>query len=205
MPTLLLWLLPGGFIVWLLGKMSGEKAAREDHLLNGLNGGARGGALPPSPLFSKRGLRSLSGLDRPGPQASWATGPMGAPIGRRMTTGDYLRHLREATDAARMLDLVKPLALAGDVQGLMASPVSGGVADALHALSAPLDVLCAQKDLNVLGASPPLPEDGIMGQGTRAAVAAIQARFGQVPTGTIDASTAVAIRYSVGCINAQGM
>jgi hypothetical protein len=181
MPTLLLWLLPGGFIVWLLGKMSGEKAAR----------GEIAGALPPSPLFSKR--------------APWAEGPMREPIGRRTTTGDYLRHLHEATNAARVLDTVKPLALAGDVYGLTASPNAGGVATALHVLSGPLDTLTAQKDLNVLGASPVLPEDGIMGQGTRAAIAAFQTRFGQVPTGTIDASTAAAIRYAVGCINAQGM
>jgi peptidoglycan hydrolase-like protein with peptidoglycan-binding domain len=104
--------------------------------------------------------------------------------------------------AARVLDTAKPYALAGDVQTLMTLP---DVAAALVMLAAPIDVLFAQKDLNVLGASPPLPEDGVLGPETQAAIAGIQSRFGQNATGALDDGTAVAIRYAVGCINAQGV
>jgi len=104
--------------------------------------------------------------------------------------------------AARVLDTAKPYALAGDIQTLIALP---DVGSALAVLAAPIDVLFAQKDLNVLGASPSLAEDGIMGSETQAAIASIQTRFGQNATGVLDDGTAVAIRYAVGCINAQGV
>lgn len=119
----------------------------------------------------------------------------------RHSTSEYLRHLHEATMASRVLDLAKPYALAGDIQALMALPDVGA---ALVTLSSPLDVLFAQKDLNVLGASPPLVEDGMMGPETQSAIASIQSRFGQNVTGKLDDGTSVAIRYAVGCINAQG-
>lgn len=118
-----------------------------------------------------------------------------------MTTADYLRHLHEATFAARILDTVKPLALAGDVDSLMQAPED--VARALEILSAPLDVIYAQKDLNVLGASPSLSEDGVMTSATAEAIRSIQSRFGQPATGEIDPATAATIRYAVGCIHAQ--
>jgi hypothetical protein len=119
-----------------------------------------------------------------------------------VTASDYLRHLHEATMAARVLDTVKPAALAGDVRALTSAP--DDVRIALEILSSYLPVLFAQKDLNVLGASPPLPEDGVIGPATAAAISAIQTRFGETATGDLDDATAVAIRYSVGCINAQG-
>lgn len=80
---------------------------------------------------------------------------------------------------------------------------SPDVATALQILSAPMSVMFAQKDLNVLGASPSLPENGVMTSATSAAIGGIQARFGQPVTGALDAATAVAIRYAVGCIHAQ--
>jgi len=124
------------------------------------------------------------------------------PLRRRQRTiADYLHHLHEATMAARILDTVKASAMGGDVGALMQSPPE--VAQALAVLSSPLDIGFAQKDLNVLGASPSLVENGVMDTSTAEAVKAIQTRFGQPATGTIDPATAVAIRYSVGCINAQ--
>jgi hypothetical protein len=121
----------------------------------------------------------------------------------RSSTTDYLRHLHEATMAARILDLCKPFALAGDVHGLMALP--DDVVRALAVLAAPMDVLFAQKDLNVLGATPSLIEDGVLDAATVTAIQGIQSRFGQDITGELSDGTCVAIRYAVGCINAQGM
>ena len=118
-----------------------------------------------------------------------------------LTTADYLQHLHEASVAAQILDLVKSQALAADVATLMQAPPE--VVEAFHVLAAPLDVLFAQKDLNVLGARPPLREDGVPNEETREAIKAIQARFGQPSTGAMDSGTAAAIRYAVGCINAQ--
>lgn len=150
------------------------------------HGGHHAGYLPPA-LRHRRRLHEHRG-----------------PIGPRrgLTASDYLRHLHEATMASRVLDSAKSYALAGDIQALMALP---DVGTALAVLAAPIDVLFAQKDLNVLGASPSLPEDGILGLETQAAIAGFQSRFGQNATGALDDGTAVAIRYAVGCINAQGI
>ena len=105
--------------------------------------------------------------------------------------------------AARVLDMAKPYALSNDVQGLMSLP--DDVVRALAVLAAPLDVLFAQKDLNVLGATPSLPEDGVLDAATVSAIQGIQSRFGQNTTGELNDGTCVAIRYAVGCINGQGI
>jgi hypothetical protein len=123
------------------------------------------------------------------------------PRGLRATAAHYLDHLNEAAAAARALDLVKPAALAADLPALMAAPPE--VAHAIAVLSAPIEVLYAQRDLNVLGAEPALPEDGRMGSETAHAIAAFQQRFGQEASGRLDAQTAAAIRYAVGCIYSQ--
>lgn len=122
-------------------------------------------------------------------------------LAKGATAAHYLQHLNEAAAASRAIDLVKPAALAADVAALMAAPPE--VAHAVAVLTAPLEVLFAQKDLNVLGAEPPVPEDGRMGAATRRAVAELQQRFGQEPTGRISAETAAAIRYAAGCIYSQ--
>jgi hypothetical protein len=119
----------------------------------------------------------------------------------RSTAADYLSHLNEATLAARTLDTVKPLAQSGDVQSLMQAPPE--VAQALAALESPMSVLFVQKDLNVLGASPPIAESGSMDRATLEGIKGLQARFGQPSSGRLDASARVAIRYAVGCIHAQ--
>ena len=120
---------------------------------------------------------------------------------RPVNAADYLHHINEAMSASRTLDTVKPYALAADIASLMQAPDEA--VHALAVLSAPLDVTFAQKDLNVLGASPPVPEDGVMGRATVEAIKGIQARFKQPVTGKIDPTTAVAIRYAVGCIHSQ--
>lgn len=123
--------------------------------------------------------------------------------GRRgwFTTADYLQHLNEAIGAARVLDAIKPYALQGDVTSLMNS--SGEVLQAIQILGAPIEIAFVQKDLNVLGADPPLRENGVMDRPTVEAIAALQQRFNQPSTGDVSWETAIAIRYSVGCIHSQ--
>jgi peptidoglycan hydrolase-like protein with peptidoglycan-binding domain len=113
----------------------------------------------------------------------------------------YVAHLNEAAKAAALLDLVKPLALSADIDGLMSAPEE--ISWALHALGAPMDVLTVQRDLNLLGASPPLSETGRINQETSRAIAALQDKFGQPVTGRVNPGTAVAIRYAVGCVYSQ--
>ena len=198
---MLLWLLPGGFLLWLLGQRHAEaRLVREASQSGNASKMPVTGAhypFPPPPesaglVFERRGpLRPRAYLRAPARPARVRT----------LTTADYLQHLHEATVAAQILDLVKPQALAADIATLMQAPPE--VVEAFHVLSAPLDVIFAQKDLNVLGARPPLREDGVPSNETREAIKAIQACFGQPPTGDMDSSTAAAIRYAVGCINAQ--
>ena len=140
------------------------------------------------------------GLARPKP---WYLTPAERPLprGSRTTSAHYLVHLNEAAAAARAVDLIKPAALAADLASLMAAPPE--VAHGLVVLTAPIEVLFAQKDLNVLGAEPALTEDGRMSSETQHAIAAFQKRFGQEPSGRLDAQTAAAIRYAVGCIYSQ--
>ena len=55
------------------------------------------------------------------------------------------------------------------------------------------DTLWVQQSLNVLGANPPLAEDGISGPLTMAAVARFQQANGLSPSGVADAATLAAI------------
>ncbi len=196
---LLLWLLPGGFLIWLLAqrhteaRLAREMGARRPEMRPG-DGSSITGAYYPFPRPPH------AAFDYHGPIRPRAY--LQSPVrGRILTTADYLQHLHEATVAAQILDLVKPQALAADIVSLMRAPPE--VVEAFHVLGAPLDVLFTQKDLNVLGATPPLREDGILNAQTRQAIKAIQGRFGQNPTGMMDSGTAAAIRYAVGCINSQ--
>jgi len=189
---LLLWLLPGGFLIWLLGQRHAEaRLARE--------GKERTGAYYPFP----RSPESAGFIERRGPlrPRAYLQAPVRPANPRPVTTADYLQHLHEASVAAQILDSIKTQAQSADVARLMQAPSE--VVEAFHVLGAPLDVLFAQRDLNVLGARPPLREDGVPSRETREAIKAFQARFGQPPTGTMDSGTAVALRYAVGCINAQ--
>jgi len=189
---LLLWLIPGGFLIWLLAQRHTEERLRREVP-------ARTGAYYPFPRPPER-----AGVERRlGPARAHERVVRDEPMlaARAPTTADYLQHLHEATAAAQILDSIKPLAQNADVASLMRAPPE--VVEAFHVLSAPLDVLFAQKDMNVLGAQPPLPENGVPDQATREALKAIQARFGQPATGVMDSGSALAIRYAVGCINSQ--
>jgi hypothetical protein len=179
---LLFWLLPGGFLIWILAQRHAEARIARERQMTGPAGPVTGAHYPfPRPPARERLLLPR----RPAPA----------------TTADYLQHLHEATVAAQILDTYKPQALAADIVSLMQAPAE--VVQAFRVLSAPLDVLSAQKDLNVLGAQPPLAEDGVPGPETRAAVRSLQARFGEPATGRMDGRTALLVRYSIGCINAQ--
>lgn len=137
----------------------------------------------------------------PFPWPTFASFEVASRSSKRLTAADYLKHLNEAAAAARAVDLVKHEALAADVASLMAAPDEVGHAVAV--LGAPIEMLFVQKDLNVLGANPPVPENGTVGRDTERAIAAFQARFGQNPTGRLNSETAAALRYSVGCIYSQ--
>jgi len=186
----LLLLIPGAIVLWSLAtrrtRRLEERAGYYPQPHHQPHYASRGYSSPSSPL-----LRHYRG----------PTAALYAPVRPQRTIADYLSHLHEATTAARILDTMKAYALNGDVDTLMQSPPE--VAQALEVLSSPLDISFAQKDLNVLGVSPSLVENGVMDSSTAEAIKAIQARFGQPVTGDIDPATAVAIRYSVGCIHAQ--
>jgi hypothetical protein len=177
-------LIPAGIFLWVVAQRAAEQRLQ-------------------------RGTGEARQLGPTGPAARmpWdhlPTRPMAAPPPRTSgppTAADYLRHLNEACWASRMLDEVKPAALAADVTTLMQSPPE--TAQALQILCQPIDATFLQKDLNVLGAEPPLPEDGRPGRATTEAVKALQGRFGMHPTGEVDAQTVAAVRYAVGCIYSQ--
>jgi hypothetical protein len=109
--------------------------------------------------------------------------------------------LNECCWACRTIDSVKTTALLGDVASLMNAPEE--VTHALAVLCQPIEAEFLQRDLNVLGAEPPLPEDGRMGRETTEAIRSIQSAFGQSPTGVAGPETAAAVRYSVGVIYSQ--
>jgi hypothetical protein len=194
---LLFWLLPGGFLIWLFAQRHAEaRLAREKQIT---------GAYYPFPRPPHEAAGFFERHEPPRRQLAPARReePLSRGVlrARVVTTADYLQHLHEASVAAQILDLVKSPALAADIVTLMQAPSE--VVEAFHVLGAPLDVLFAQKDLNVLGATPPLREDGVPSAETRQALKAFQARFGQSPTGEMDSGTAASIRYAVGCINSQ--
>jgi peptidoglycan hydrolase-like protein with peptidoglycan-binding domain len=70
-------------------------------------------------------------------------------------------------------------------------------------MSQPIPTLFVQKDLNVLGAEPSLPEDGVASRATIEAVKNFQTRFKLRASWPAGPETAVAIRYAVGCIYSQ--
>jgi hypothetical protein len=113
----------------------------------------------------------------------------------------YANHLDECALAASHLNLVRPAAIAADVNTLLDAPAEAVMA--LSVLAKPMDALTIQRDLNTLGADPKVPETGVYDRRTRRAVAELQSAFSQEPTGEIDPETAIAIRYSVGVIHGQ--
>ena len=174
-----LWLLliPGGLLIWLLAQHSTEERLRRHEM-------------PPQP---PRGPSAPSRFPLVRPAASSPARPH--------TASDYLRHLNECCWAARVLDGVKPYALLADVPTLMSAPDE--VSHAIAVLCQPMETLFLQRDLNVLGSEPPVPEDGRMGRETEEALRALQGALGQHPSGALDQTSAAAVRYAVGCVYSQ--
>jgi hypothetical protein len=182
----LLIVIPGVFILWHLAKKAGAREASggSPHLLDAVEDalGRRGHAAP----------RPISPHLPPGSH-------MAPPPAQSVS--EYLQHLQECTMAAAALNTVRPAAINADFQALERAPD-----EAVHALaflSQPMDLLTVQRDLNVLGANPPLHESGHADEQTIEAIKGLQERFKQTPTGIVDPGTAVAIRYSVGVIHGQ--
>ena len=105
----------------------------------------------------------------------------------------YLQHLE---NAAKNVAIVEG--------GANTHEESIAVNDAWAGLSHPIDVLTAQKDFNVLGAQPPLVEDGVLGPKTRDAVDSFQRQMGLSVTGVMDAETSNALRRAVVFTASQG-
>lgn len=193
-------IIPAVIVTWLLAKKHAERqleqrvaggdidSAVDRALARRQRYGA--GAPPRRPMFGAHGE-----LPPPPPPAMLSAA---SPIGN---TATYMDHLREASAAAAALNLVRPAALNADVASLMRAPAEA--VQALHVLAQPIDTLTVQRDLNLLGATPPLAESGQLDARTTEAVRAFQERFRQVPTGVVDDSTAIALRYSVGVVNFQ--
>jgi len=175
MPWILL--IPGAVLLWMFASRSGEERARRD-------------------------VRPLGRMPwEHGPAHFAPLAPLPPPRRGPPNMADYIRHLNEACWASRVLDMVKAAAMAADVAALMQAPPE--VAQAVRLLCQPIEALFLQRDLNVLGAEPPLPEDGKLDKRTAEAVKALQGRFGIRPTGEVDAETVAAVRYAVGCIYSQ--
>lgn len=121
---------------------------------------------------------------------------------RDLTAASYLKHLGKVARATAALEQSKHAALAGDAQALMSTP---GLFEAMRDLAAPFDVLTLQRDLNVLGAMPPLHENGILDGPTKFAVASLQKRFGLHADGDVNSDLRFALAYSVGRIYAQDL
>lgn len=101
--------------------------------------------------------------------------------------GNYVMHLKNAAQAVATIE-----------NGAETHEESLAVNQAHADLSIPMDVLTAQKDLNVLGAQPPLVEDGVMGPKTRDAIDSFQrAMLIDPPTGVMDAQTSNALRRAL--------
>ena len=101
--------------------------------------------------------------------------------------GNYVQHLQNISAAMATIE-----------GGAETTEESEKVNQAFADLSIPMDVLTAQKDLNVLGASPPLVEDGVMGPKTHDAIDSFQKAMLISPqTGVMDAQTSNALRRAV--------
>lgn len=106
-----------------------------------------------------------------------------------------------ATPAATWVDHVSQagdLVLAHEQATEAGSPADLYMSAVQSALEAPIDTLTLQRDLNLLGATPPLVEDGIMGPKTIAAIKDFQTANDLPATGILDKNTNYVVRYSVG-------
>jgi peptidoglycan hydrolase-like protein with peptidoglycan-binding domain len=109
------------------------------------------------------------------------------------STGNYLQHLTNAADKVMRIQ-----------KGADTHEESLEVNQAYDDLSAPMDVLTVQKDLNVLGASPALVEDGVYGTKTKDAIDSFQNAMGIDRTGQMNPMTNNALRRAVVAVTSQG-
>ena len=108
------------------------------------------------------------------------------------STGLYLAHLSNA--AAKVLTIQN---------GAETPEEAAAVNQAYADLGAPIDTLTAQKDLNVLGATPALVEDGALGPKTKDAIVSFQHAMDINPSGVLDSDTARALRRAVVAVTMQ--
>lgn len=107
-------------------------------------------------------------------------------------TGLYLNHLTNAASKVMLID-----------GGAETPEESQAVNQAWDDLGAPIDVLTAQKDLNVLGAKPSVVEDGILGPKTRDALVSFQEQMDIPQSGVLDSETNRALRRAVVAVTMQ--
>lgn len=100
--------------------------------------------------------------------------------------GNYLTHI---TNAANNLNVIN--------NGAETDAEAHDVLQARADMSLPMDVLTVQKDLNVLGAHPPLLEDGIYGPKTKDAIDSFQGAMLLDRTGEMNSDTNFALRHAV--------
>ncbi len=113
---------------------------------------------------------------------------------------DYMAHLQNAVANTAVLhsDLTAQAQATND-PNVMAS-ATHTILQADADLKAPMDTLTVQRDLNVLGASPALKEDGIMGSKSTAALKDFQGKMLLAQTGKLDPQTASALRRAVAAV-----
>jgi hypothetical protein len=175
---LILWLIPGGLFIWLLSQMKKEEPRQRPQEVMPWDRPRRPHFQPPLTP----------------PRRSIPIGPA-----RVLSSADHLEHLHECLRIADSLEHCKPYALAGDVDAVAHTCPR----EVLEALCRPIDMVLLQKDLNVLGSEPPVPEDGRRGRDTVDAIRAFQASCGLPATGEVDLETVAAVRYATGCIYGQ--
>ncbi len=100
--------------------------------------------------------------------------------------GNYVQHLKNAAQSVAVIE-----------NGAETHDESVAVNEAYANLSLPIDTLTAQKDLNVLGANPPLVEDGVMGPKTHDAIDSFQREMLLPTSGVMDAPTSNALRRAI--------
>lgn len=147
-------------------------------------------ALPPS--GAKQSAPDFSGVER----ATAAAARYRAPTldqSPSASQAGYLDHLTNAAKAMQTID-----------EGAQTPEEAHAVDQAWADLSRPIDVLTAQKDLNVLGAEPPLVEDGVQGPKTTDAIDSFQGQMGLPVTGVMDVATSNALRRAVVAVTTQG-
>ena len=118
-------------------------------------------------------------------------------------TANYLTHIDNAANNLNVVNTGTAIAQQTDDPAVHAQATQQ-VLQAWNDLGSPIDTLTVQKDLNVLGVSPALAEDGVMGPNTKAAIAHFQTQMLLPSTGVMDSNTANALRRAVVAVTSSG-